>query len=242
MPYCGLPVFGSVLYAVQRRYVGAINGHEQLSADLAARLVKREAELSRNHQHLRELEHAQTLADERERLMRDMYDGLGSALTSSVVLVERGEVQPKALPGRLRECADDLRAVIDSLEPIDNDLVALVAMPRFRIGQRLDAAGVRLDWEMQDLLPLDWMGPTEALQVMRARRRWPTSSSTPTPAACGLRQFMRVNRSRCVPATTMRVSTWRLPHRVGARRPKGRMDARCRLEAAPEAAWRLALR
>lgn len=167
VPYCGMLLFASFLYAVRRRYVGAIDRYEQLSADLARRLAQREAELTENHLRLREFEHAQTLAAERQRLMRDMHDGLGSALTSSLAVAERGEAQPAALAGMLRECIDDLRAVIDSLEPMDNDLVALLATLRFRIGQRLDAAGIQLDWSMQDLPPLEWLGPTGALQVLR---------------------------------------------------------------------------
>lgn len=167
VPYCGILLFGSFLYAVQRRYVSAINGHEQLSVDLTHRLAEREEELTQKHLRLRELERAQTLATERQRLMRDMHDGLGSALTSSLAVVERGEVQPKALAGMLRECVDDMRAVIDSLEPMDHDIAALLAMLRFRLGQRLELAGIRLEWNMPDLPSLVWMGPTEALQVMR---------------------------------------------------------------------------
>lgn len=167
LPYGGLLVFGAFLFAVQRRYVHAIDGHEALSASLARRLAEREAELTLNHQRLRELERAQTLADERQRLMRDMHDGIGSALASSLVAVEHGEFGPEALAGMLRECVDDLRIVIDSLEPMDNDLVALLATLRFRIGPRLEAAGVKLGWFMQDLPALPWMGPSETLQVMR---------------------------------------------------------------------------
>lgn len=167
VPYCGLLLFASFLSAVRRRYLGAIGSFEQLSADLARRLAQREAELTQNHQRLRELEHARMLTAERQRLMRDMHDGLGSALTSSLAVAERGELQPAALAAMLRECVDDLRAVIDSLEPMDNDLVALLATLRFRIGQRLDAAGIQLDWRVQDLPPLAWLGPTEALQVLR---------------------------------------------------------------------------
>lgn len=167
VPYCGMLLFASFLYAVRRRYLGAIGSFERLSADLARRLAQREAELTQNHQRLRELEHARMLTAERQRLMRDMHDGLGSALTSSLAVAERGEVQPAALAGMLRECVDDLRAVIDSLEPVDNDLAALLATLRFRLGQKLDAAGIQLDWRVQDLPPLAWLGPSEALQVMR---------------------------------------------------------------------------
>ncbi len=43
----------------------------------------------------------------------------------------------------------------------------LLATLRARLGQRLDAAGIQLDWRVQDLPPLAWLGPSEALQVMR---------------------------------------------------------------------------
>lgn len=67
----------------------------------------------------------------------------------------------------LRDCVDELRTVIDSLEPIDHDLVALLATLRCRLELRLDAAGVRLEWQMEDLPALAWLGPPEALHVIR---------------------------------------------------------------------------
>jgi signal transduction histidine kinase len=57
--------------------------------------------------------------------------------------------------------------VIDSLEPMDHDLATVLATLRYRLGSRLEASGVALDWQVQDLPALDWMGPTETLQVMR---------------------------------------------------------------------------
>jgi signal transduction histidine kinase len=167
LPYGGLLVFASFLFAVQRRYVQAIDEHEQLSASLAHRLAARERELLLNHERLREFENARTLAAERQRLMRDMHDGLGSVLTASLAAVEHGETRPAELAGMLRECVDDLRTVIDSLEPMHQDLVALLASLRFRLEQRLLAAGITLEWHMADLPSLTWMGPPESLHILR---------------------------------------------------------------------------
>ena len=125
------------------------------------------AELRRQQQRLIEVENERTLLLERERLMHDMHDGLGSTLASWLAAAERGLVRPTEVAEVLRDCMDDLRAVIDSLEPVEHDLVALLAMLRFRLGRRLDAAGIELDWSMGDLPPLGWLGPSEALQVMR---------------------------------------------------------------------------
>jgi signal transduction histidine kinase len=167
LPYCSMLLFGSFLFAVQRRYVHAINEYDLLSSSLARRLSERERELEANHARLLELERAHTLAAERHRLMHDMHDGLGSALTTSLALLEQGNVDGAELKSLLLDSVDDLRAVIDSLEPLDGDLTSVLATLRFRLGKRLELAGIRLEWDMQDLPVLSWLGPPQALQLMR---------------------------------------------------------------------------
>jgi signal transduction histidine kinase len=167
LPYCSMLLFGSFLFAVQRRYVHAINEYDLLSSSLARRLSERERELQANHARLLELERAQTLAAERHRLMHDMHDGLGSALTTSLAMLEQGNVDGAELKSLLLDSVDDLRAVIDSLEPLDGDLISVLATLRFRLGKRLELAGIGLEWDMQDLPALSWLGPPQALQLMR---------------------------------------------------------------------------
>ena len=167
LPYCSMLLFGSFLFAVQRRYVHAINEYDLLSSSLARRLSERERELQANHTRLLELERAQTLTAERHRLMHDMHDGLGSALTTSLAMLEQGNVDGAELKSLLLDSVDDLRAVIDSLEPLDGDLTSVLATLRFRLGKRLELAGIGLAWDMQDLPSLSWLGPPQALQLMR---------------------------------------------------------------------------
>jgi signal transduction histidine kinase len=166
LPYCSMLLFGSFLFAVQRRYVHAIDEYDQLSSSLAQRLSERERELQANHARLLELERAHTLAAERHRLMHDMHDGLGSALTTSLAMLEQGNVGAE-LKSLLLDSIDDLRAVIDSLEPLDGDLTSVLATLRFRLGKRLELAGIELEWDMQDLPVLSWLGPPQALQLIR---------------------------------------------------------------------------
>ena len=99
--------------------------------------------------------------------MRDMHDGLGAALMSSLVLVEQGRMQTEDIAIMLRECVDDLRLVIDSLEPVGQDLVTLLATMRYRLGRRLEHAGLKVDWAVRDLPALPWLDPSHALQVLR---------------------------------------------------------------------------
>lgn len=124
--------------------------------------------LKDQQQRLIEVERERALLLERDRLMRDMHDGLGSVLVSSLAAVERGALTPEEMAVALRECVDDLRIVIDSLDPDNNDLVGLLATLRFHLGRRLEMAGIELEWGVEELPPLVWMGASESLQLMRA--------------------------------------------------------------------------
>ncbi|MCO5975684.1 sensor histidine kinase [Ideonella oryzae] len=167
LPYASLVVLLAFLYAAQRRYVQATRQAAEAQQRLEEQLARREEELRQNHERLRSVEREQALLLERQRLVRDMHDGLGSNLMSALVLAEQGRLSRDAVTGLLRECLDDLRLVIDSLEPIGNDLVTLLALLRHRLARRLEAAGLNLVWAVDDLPPLDWLTPPEALQVLR---------------------------------------------------------------------------
>jgi signal transduction histidine kinase len=167
LPFASSMLFLAFLYAVQIRYSQAIAEVEQLNSSLERKLAEREHEVRVNHERISGIEREQALLLERQRLMRDMHDGLGSTLMSSLVLVEQGKLDSPAVAELLRECVDDLRLVIDSLEPMGQDLVTLLASLRHRLGRRLEGAGLKMHWDVEDLPPLEWLQPHDALQVMR---------------------------------------------------------------------------
>lgn len=104
---------------------------------------------------------------ERQRLMTDMHDGLGAALITTLSSLDHGDITVKEAATLVRDCVDDLRLVIDSLDPVDNDVVALLATMRYRLNSRLALAGIQLEWHMTDLPALEWFTPTHALHFMR---------------------------------------------------------------------------
>jgi signal transduction histidine kinase len=126
------------------------------------------AEKLRSHQQqLIKVERENTLLLERQRLMYDMHDGIGSTLLSALAVVEQHEPQQLAIVEVLRGCVDDLRMVIDSLEPMEHDLVTVLATIRYRLGHRLESAGLVLEWQIQDLPELPWLEPPDALHILR---------------------------------------------------------------------------
>ena len=166
-PYALIGMFFMFDYIMFRRYVGALGEVEQVNASLAERLQAREAELELSHRRLREVEVRQTISDERQRLMQDMHDGLGSSLISAIRSVERGGVSELKVSQILKDCLDDLKLTIDSMEPLEDDLLLLLATLRFRLEPRLEGTGIALSWEVQELPALDWLDPSSALHILR---------------------------------------------------------------------------
>lgn len=127
----------------------------------------REAELAASRVRLREVEHRQLVATERQRLMQDMHDGLGSSLVSALRVVELGRMDEAEVVEVLRGCIDDLNLAIDSMEPMESDLLLLLATLRYRLEPRLESTGIALRWEVQDVPSLDWLAPKHALHILR---------------------------------------------------------------------------
>jgi signal transduction histidine kinase len=165
--YTNAITFGMFTLLMYHRYVNAIAEVERTNASLAQRLQEREAELARSHKLLLEAELRQTISDERQRLMLDMHDGLGSSLISAIRSVERGNVDDAKMSQILKDCLDDLKLTIDSMEPVEADLLLLLATLRFRLEPRLEGTGIVLLWNVQELPALAWLDPSKALHILR---------------------------------------------------------------------------
>lgn len=155
----------ALVYALAESYFRTYDEARALNAQLEARVQERARQLEQTHERLRALEHATIVASERERLMRDMHDGIGSQLITTLEAVERGSTDTREVATLLRECMDDLRLMIDSLEPDAFALQAALGNLRYRVEPRLRAAGIALHWQVDDAASLPSGRP--ALQVLR---------------------------------------------------------------------------
>lgn len=133
----------------------------------AVRRRQLEADIAASTERLREIEQQQVLVQERRRLMQDMHDGLGSSLVSALRLVEHGQMSEIDVALLLKSCIDDLKLTIDSMEPVEADLLLLLATLRFRLAPRLEATGIALQWQVQDVPALSWLSPRHSLHILR---------------------------------------------------------------------------
>jgi len=140
---------------------------EAARAELETRVREREQLLKRNFERLRESERVKVEVQERQRIMQDMHDGLGSQLMSSLMLVERGAVSNEQFAQILRESIDDMRLAIDALSAEHADLAAALGNLRFRMEPRLRAAGMELTWDARQLPEEIGLHPDVVLPILR---------------------------------------------------------------------------
>ena len=151
-----------------RSFVRSVDRAEQLAATLEQRVQDKQRQLQLQYEQLGAMQRQQVLAEERERIMRDMHDGIGGQLVSLITLLQEqsGEVF-KRIRERLQFSLTDLRMVIDSLDPMLNDLPTLLGMLRMRFNDQLEAAGIDLHWAVTELPEISNMSPRRSLHIMR---------------------------------------------------------------------------
>jgi signal transduction histidine kinase len=166
------PWIGSLLVlgfgaGLTRRFVRAFREAEGQRDLLARRIEEKRVELEERSFELRALEHDRLIGLERERIMREMHDGVGGHLVRTLSMLEGREADRGELADALREALDDMRIVIDSLDPSADDLAIRLGMLRTRLERSLARSGVMLAWRLDPLVPEPILGAEASLHVLR---------------------------------------------------------------------------
>jgi signal transduction histidine kinase len=159
-----LVAMGGMLTA---RFVRALRSLEDLNQTLEERVADRERELAANYLRVFALERENAAAQERQRIMRDIHDGLGSRLFVALSRVERGEMPAGEVADALRGCIAEMRLALDTLAPPEHDFRSTLGNFMFRWRNQLLACGVRPTWEIEvpdEALPVS---PHASLQLLR---------------------------------------------------------------------------
>ena len=150
-----------------RRFVGALNEAERLNLDLEARVQATRTELDRTFRENQQLENRRVVAEERDRIMRDMHDGMGGQLITTLALIEDEKTNTDQIASSLRAALQDLRLMIDSLDVAGEDITTMLGMFRARIEPSLQAHDIRLTWQVEPIGEIPEFGSAKALHVLR---------------------------------------------------------------------------
>lgn len=124
-----------------------------MNAALEAELAERNAALEAAFARERDGEKKRGALEERERLMQDLHDGLGGQLVGLLRMAEQPGAAREDVALQLRDAVDQLKLTVDAMHAGEGDVASALGMVRYRLGPRLQAAGIDLHWDV-DRLPL----------------------------------------------------------------------------------------
>ena len=163
-------MFGFVLIMagiVVDRYTQSVANYRALNATLSQRVAERERQLSDAFEALRVQQQEQAVAGERQRIMREIHDGVGSQLVGLLNMVTQRNVGTEQLEAQVQIALDEMRMAVDSLQPVHGDLSTVLGTLRYRLQPRLQAAGIAVRWDVEQLPPLADLSPHSVWQVQR---------------------------------------------------------------------------
>ena len=153
--------------ALMHRFATTLDQLEEINLTLEQRVAMRETELANNFQRLRALEREHAAMDERQRIMEDMHDGLGSRLFVALARNEHGALRRHEVDDILRSCVSEMRLALEALAPADNDFISAFGNFRFRWEAQLKSAGILSTWHIGAEEGPWQPGPRTALQLLR---------------------------------------------------------------------------
>lgn len=139
----------------------------QINEALAAQLDEKTSALLAAHEREKQLVRKEAHLLERQRIMRDMHDGLGSNLMSMMLAARRGVAEPGKVAEGLQSVIDEMRLMIDSMDSVGDSLASALATFRQRTQSRVEGAGFTLEWREERKGDLPTIGQRRVLQIFR---------------------------------------------------------------------------
>jgi signal transduction histidine kinase len=149
--YVGMLLGLTIMWVVSKRFRLARAEALHLQESLAQRIEQKERELRESFERVSQLERARAVTAERERILRDMHDGVGANLATAMRQLESGAAPKEEVAATLRESLDHLKLSIDAMNLPSGDVNALLASLRYRLQRRIAQAGLTVDWQVDEL-------------------------------------------------------------------------------------------
>ncbi len=159
----GLAMVASLAKQASEARATVVTANERLT-DM---LERREDELIRSYDAQKQMLHRQVMLEERQRIVRDMHDGIGGQLLGLMMQVRSGGVEKKQVEEGLQSSLADLRLIVDSMDTAEDGLAETLRSFEHRVRAQVEAAGIafKVDHGLDDGKP--GPGPRPTLQILR---------------------------------------------------------------------------
>ncbi len=133
---------------------------------LAAQLTEQNAKLEASYEAQKQLLQREVMLVERQRIVRDMHDGIGGQLLGLMMQVRSGGASPVEVEEGLQASIADLRLIVDSMDSAEEGLAETMRSFEHRVRPQVEAAGIALDFVAEVDESVD-LGPRPTLQLLR---------------------------------------------------------------------------
>ncbi len=136
-----------------------------MNAHLSDQLAVQSKELTENYarERVRDVEHGALL--ERQRLTRDLHDGLGGHLAAVLRMTQHASASKEDVATQLRMAVDQLKITVDAMQETDGDIPSLLGAVRYRLTRRLNAADINLQWDVAHLPVIENWGVRQSYEL-----------------------------------------------------------------------------
>lgn len=146
-PAAGLLLGFGMVASLARQAAAARRTVVSANRVLAERLDAQARELSSGYETQKRLLARQVLLEERQRIVRDMHDGIGGQLLGLILRVRSRRAEPEEVETALETSLADLRLIVDSLDSAEDGLASALRSVEHRIRPQIEAAGLSLEVE-----------------------------------------------------------------------------------------------
>ncbi|MBX2847021.1 MAG: hypothetical protein KTR16_01775 [Acidiferrobacterales bacterium] len=162
-----IPAMIVAMWFILRRLSNSLNYAENLNVSLEERVQESNKEIIQSYKKNQQMVKRQLLSDERERIMRDMHDGVGGHLIGIKSLLDSAKPKMKEVNSYVDRALVDLRFVINSLDPGPQQISSILGSLRNRWQQLAQSKNCELIWRVTRVQANKPLGPDKTLQLMR---------------------------------------------------------------------------
>lgn len=140
---------------------------DEARSDLERQVLEQDAHLLRSSSLLRHQERRIAIDAERQRLLRDMHDGVGGMLTHLLLEVRARRLGQDGIEQELQLAVDDLRNIASAIDAGNEPIDEALAMFHERMAARLSRSGIAFDWRCALPIPAPGIDARQLLSLYR---------------------------------------------------------------------------
>ena len=136
---------------VGRRFTESLRAEKETNWRLQQLVADATARLRDSYEQAKQAEQKEAIYIERQRIMRDIHDGLGSRLIDVVSHLRQPKANTEMALREAQLALDELRLTVDSMADVGGDVGTVLGTLRHRLLKRFEGAGLSLRWEVDQL-------------------------------------------------------------------------------------------